>query len=129
MIRILCRLERTILRIDSGGCIPASLSESLGNTLAVVHSGVATESMASCQGWQLGKSILQCNKYMLENKVCCDVKFVFTQVKPACVTAHKFMLISRSPVFYEMFKETKMGGNEAIEITDICPEIFQEMLR
>ncbi len=57
--------------------------------------------------WQMEKSVLECNRHMLENQLECDVKFTFlppegsrfTYIQDPSISAHKYMLISRSPVF------------------------------
>lgn len=85
--------------------------------------------------WQHGKSLKECNKYMLENEIATDVCF---EVGPrdghqGLVRAHKYILIARSAVFEAMFcggmSESKADANSKIPITDVEVEIFEELLR
>ncbi len=88
------------------------------------------------QDWQVGKKVLECNKYMFENAVGCDVTFTFPppmgglgqKVTPS-LSAHKYVLISRSPVFYAMLLGPAHDESGEISIEDINMESFKEMLR
>lgn len=91
--------------------------------------------LRTCAEWQHGKSLKECNKYMLENEIATDVCF---EVGPrdghqGLVRAHKYILIARSAVFEAMFcggmSESKADANSKIPITDVEVEIFQELLR
>ena len=81
--------------------------------------------------WQVNKSILECNKYMLENQLDCDVIFNFLSADGVTltITAHKYMLISRSPVFYAMLAGPAREESGNILIPDIEKNIFEELLR
>ena len=80
------------------------------------------------QDWQLNKDVLACNKYMLDNQINCDVKFTFP-AEDNSISAHTYMLISRSPVFYAMFAGPARDQSGLIAINDINKECFEEMLR
>ena len=45
------------------------------------------------------------------------------------ISAHKFMLVSRSPVFCAMFTGPAKDENSEIKIEDVDKEAFTEMLR
>lgn len=89
------------------------------------------------EDWQMEKSILECNRHMLENQLECDVKFTFippeglsfTYTQDPSISAHKYMLISRSPVFYAMLAGPAKDESGIIHIQDIDQESFREMLR
>nr|XP_022307254.1 BTB/POZ domain-containing protein 6-like isoform X4 [Crassostrea virginica] len=78
--------------------------------------------------WQTGKNVLQCNKYMLDNRLYCDVKF---QVGKAgkLISAHKYVLASRSSVFAAMFYGGLPETSDVIVVSDIEPEVFDILLR
>ncbi|CAG2224276.1 BTBD3_6 [Mytilus edulis] len=77
--------------------------------------------------WQIGKSLSDRMKYMLNNQLMCDVTFhVGTGKTP--IKAHKYMLVSSSPVFYSMF-EGPLAEKGIIEIVDIEPEYFNMILQ
>lgn len=86
--------------------------------------------------WQFGKSIVQCNRYMLDNEINTDVCF---EVGPpegcqqGLIRAHKFVLISRSAVFEAMFcggmSESRAEPDFKIPITDVDVNIFRELLK
>ena len=91
---------------------------------------------ASTVDWQVGKSVLGSNKYILENQIRCDVTFDLTSADSTAKTigAHTLILTSRSPVFDAMFSERWSGdigeGKErSIRIEDISYDSFREFLR
>jgi len=85
--------------------------------------------------WQSGKTLEQRVQYMLDNEIATDVCFEVgpPDDTPVEIRAHKFMLISGSPVFEAMFSskmsETKNESEAKIRIVDINAEIFQLLLR
>ncbi|VDI09591.1 Hypothetical predicted protein [Mytilus galloprovincialis] len=83
--------------------------------------------MEAKSDWQIGKSLSDRMKYMLNNQLMCDVTFhVGTDKTP--IQAHKYMLASSSPVFYSMF-EGPLAEKGIIEIVDIEPEYFNMILQ
>ena len=83
------------------------------------------------RGWQVGRSLLDCHKYMLENHVACDVTFLFPTQDDSSVSvpAHSYMLRCRSPVFEAMLSGNFKETGEDITITDIEPDVFKGILR
>ena len=84
--------------------------------------------------WQVGKTVLAANEYMFENQICTDVFFnINWNMAETTIGAHRYVLISRSPVFEAMFCGHMLengGGNEStVQITDIDADSFQETLR
>ena len=77
-------------------------------------------------------SVLKSNKYMFEHRVACDVTF-FIQYpeggQPTRIPAHKYILYSRSPVFFAQFCGTMATSGEEITIVDIPSSAFLEVLR
>ncbi len=89
----------------------------------------------STQDWQLRKNVLECNKHMFENSIECDVTFSFqpsdrknTNMEGQLISAHKYVLISRSPVFYAMLAGPARDESGIVCIEDIDMESFKEML-
>ena len=86
-------------------------------------------------GWQSEKTVLECNRYMLNNEIATDVCFEVGPQDGATVNirAHKYMLIARSPVFEAMFSsgmvECRNGHERRIRIEDINPLVFREVLK
>ncbi len=90
----------------------------------------------SGQDWQLGKNVLECNKYMFENSIECDITFTFqpsdrkeTNMEGQLLSAHKYVLISRSPVFFAMLAGPARDESGLVGIEDIDIDSFREMLR
>ncbi|KAL5006619.1 hypothetical protein ScPMuIL_015425 [Solemya velum] len=79
--------------------------------------------------WQADKTLLECAQYMLEQEVACDVKVLVGKTKMEKIGAHKFILISRSPVFAAMFCGPLTETQEAITIPDIETGVFKTLLR
>ena len=92
-------------------------------------------------GWQLSKSFMERHKYMYKTKVTADVRFRVGPPEDQTeeILAHKYMLVASSPVFEAMFdpswsesarpEGTTSGRSSPIEIPDILPAAFNEMLR
>ena len=80
------------------------------------------------QMWQLKRDVLECNLYMLEKQVECDTTFTFMEPEEN-ISAHKYMLISRSPVFFAMLAGPARDKSGKIHIEDINKNCFMEMLR
>lgn len=76
--------------------------------------------------WQLNKTLPACMMHMLEHEIMCDISF---RIGPEqkIVKAHKYMLCSRSPVFYTMI-EGSLPETGEIDIPDIDPETFNILL-
>ena len=84
------------------------------------------------QDWQKNKTLSQSMIYMLQNKILSDVTFYmkYADEKEQNISAHKFVLMSRSPVFYTMFntvEELREKGD--VVITDIPSDAMLEFLR
>ena len=85
-------------------------------------------------GWQEERTVLECNRYMLENEIATDVCFEVGPLDGAVVNirAHKYILISRIPVFEAMFSsgmtECNSGPDHKIRINDIEANAFKDFL-
>ncbi|VDI43595.1 BTB/POZ domain-containing protein 1/2 [Mytilus galloprovincialis] len=77
--------------------------------------------------WQDGKSLSECMTYMLEKEIMCDVTFR-VGTDHSIIKAHKYMLASRSPVFYTMFEGSCPEKGEII-VTDINSATFKVLLK
>ena len=100
--------------------------------------------MASAQceetNWQTTReSIRERNKYMFNNSLLSDVKFVMRntskdEAKEKCtervtIPAHKYVLAISSPVFFAMFYGDLAETTDTIELSDCDSEGFLELLR
>ncbi|CAL1536097.1 unnamed protein product [Lymnaea stagnalis] len=71
--------------------------------------------------WQNCDDILKCNQMMLDHQYACDITFLLGK-DGARQGAHRYVLISRSPVFDAMFRTSL--GDDAHEMSDvILPDI------
>lgn len=73
--------------------------------------------------WRTGRTVTQCNKYMLEHEVEGDVTLAVGREK---IKAHRYMLMSRSAVFHS--KLTQQRTLVEINIPDIESDIVHKML-
>ena len=82
--------------------------------------------------WQYGKSVLDCNKHLLEQQVECDVTFSLLDEDGSekSIGAHRIILLSRSPVLEVMvLGRWKEGQTKRIEVDDIEYNVFWQLLR
>lgn len=87
-----------------------------------------SQTMGSSYDWQANKSLGECNKYMLTNQIGCDVGFLVGDDSEV-VFAHKFILISRSCVFYAMLHGLMAEQTDKyITVPDIEKDTFKLML-
>ncbi|XP_067678763.1 BTB/POZ domain-containing protein 6-like [Haliotis asinina] len=77
--------------------------------------------------WQSGKSLAECNLYMLTSEDSCDVSFRVGN-NERIVRAHRYVLMSRSSVLHAMLCGP-LAEKEEIRIPDVEEEIFNDMLR
>ena len=76
--------------------------------------------------WQADGGVLGSNRYMLDNQVDCDVTFCVSKQKQI-ISAHKYVLVSRSSVFYAMLRGP-LQETGPIDVPDIEPDVFQQLL-
>ncbi|OWF48237.1 BTB/POZ domain-containing protein 2-like [Mizuhopecten yessoensis] len=82
------------------------------------------------QDWRDNKSLVQCNRYILEQEIGCDVRFeVGEGDNQKSMAAHKSHLMARSDVFFAMFEGPMAEPNSMIQIPDIEPVTFKLMLQ
>lgn len=77
--------------------------------------------------WQ-HSSLEDTNLHMLENEILCDITFLVGEEREP-VKCHKYMLVSRSPVFYSMFCGTLAELGDTVSVPDSEPEIWKLFLR
>ena len=70
---------------------------------------------------------------MLRCHIACDVTFSVGQTEDSAeeISAHKYMLMSRSPVFFAMFRgqmSEAASDNGTIRVPDVEPDAFRHML-
>ncbi|XP_022336931.1 BTB/POZ domain-containing protein 6-like isoform X3 [Crassostrea virginica] len=84
--------------------------------------------MTAHYDWQANKTLSECNRHMLNNEIAFDVYFLVGENRQV-VGAHRYVLVSRSCVFYAMLIGPMAGkSDEKIAIPDIENEVFQHML-
>ncbi|XP_033725009.1 BTB/POZ domain-containing protein 6-like [Pecten maximus] len=86
--------------------------------------------MATCSpraDWQVDKPLIECFDHLLTSGIASDVTFIVGE-ETNRVSAHKLVLMSRSPVFFAML-EGPMAENGEIIIPDISAETFRLFLR
>lgn len=81
------------------------------------------------QDWRTGRNAAQCNRYMFENQLHCDITFmVGSGDQKQEISAHKYILISRSEVFEAMLVGPLHEHSNMIEIPDVDPASFRKLL-
>ena len=83
---------------------------------------------SSEEDWQSSRSLTECNRYMLENNIGCDVTFLVGEERTK-VLAHKYILIGRSCVFFAMFNGPLAETSVEIALPDIEPNVFRILLQ
>ena len=84
----------------------------------------------SAPDWQTNKSVLECNSYMFDHQVACDIEFlVGPEGSTEVIPAHQYVLISRSPVFFAMFCGELAEKGKQIRLEDVEVQAFTELLR
>ncbi|KAJ8313544.1 hypothetical protein KUTeg_008105 [Tegillarca granosa] len=78
--------------------------------------------------WQSDKSLAECNSRMLTDQIMCDVTFCVGKDSKV-FKAHKYILGSRSSVFFAMLFGTMAETKSKIQIPDIEPDIFEILLK
>ncbi|XP_067655160.1 BTB/POZ domain-containing protein 6-like [Haliotis asinina] len=76
--------------------------------------------------WQGGKTLAQCNLHMLDTEDSCDVTFRVGS-SGHVIKAHRYVLISRSCVFYSMFTGP-LAEKSDVTVPDIEPGDFKTFL-
>ncbi|OWF55515.1 BTB/POZ domain-containing protein 2 [Mizuhopecten yessoensis] len=77
--------------------------------------------------WQVGKTLSECFDHVFTSGIVSDVTFLVGEEMER-ISAHKLVLMSRSPVFYPML-EGPMAEKGDIPIPDISDETFKLFLR
>ncbi len=78
------------------------------------------------------KSVQEANRQMLKLEICTDVEFLVGELPDRKLfRAHKYVLMSRSPVFFAMLSGGMWGtqSKEPIALPDATPTAFGEFLR
>ncbi|XP_052223641.1 BTB/POZ domain-containing protein 6-like [Dreissena polymorpha] len=84
--------------------------------------------MEMASKWQYSESFAETNLKMLENEELCDV-IIAAGNEHKQIKCHKYILASRSPVFYAMFCGTLAESNDVIYVPDIDPSTLDNLLR
>jgi hypothetical protein len=79
--------------------------------------------------WQSNRLFEETNWRMLQDERLCDVTFLVGSGKEEKIMAHRFILASRSSVFFTMFCGSLPEINKTVHIPDIEPAIFRDLLR
>ena len=79
--------------------------------------------------WQAMRgTVAQRNKYMFNNPLLSDIKFVFPN-NGKIIPAHKYVLAISSSVFFAMFYGDLAETRDTIDIIDCDPDTFLSFLR
>lgn len=93
----------------------------------------SSASAADCNWQTTRKTLMERNKFMFNNALISDVKFVVKDSTSAdrmvALPAHKYVLSISSPVFFAMFYGDIAETGDAIELPDCDSESFLEFLR
>jgi hypothetical protein len=73
------------------------------------------------------QGVLACNRHMLENQLACDIWFTLGPHREK-VGAHRFVLQSRSGVFYAML-DGPGADRTHFDLPDVQPKVFWQLLR
>ena len=79
-----------------------------------------------CQWQRATPSVVESNRTMFNRQLQCDVVFVVGEGR-ALVGAHRFVLVSRSDVFYRMFCGP-MAETGPVVVPDVTEDVFREFL-
>ncbi|WAR27988.1 BTBD2-like protein, partial [Mya arenaria] len=79
------------------------------------------------EAWQYEEPFAVTNVHMLDADVLCDVTILAGKEKQE-VRCHRFMLASRSPVFYTMFCGS-LPEASVVEIPDVEADVFRTIVR
>ncbi|XP_045199005.1 BTB/POZ domain-containing protein 6-like [Mercenaria mercenaria] len=77
--------------------------------------------------WQTGKSLIEANIYMLHNEIATDVIFLVGDAREE-VCAHKYVMMSRSPVLLRALKDHMENTDIAVNVPDVTMETFRDVL-
>lgn len=77
--------------------------------------------------WQTGKSLIEANSHMLRNEVACDVIFLVGDSKDE-VPAHKFVVMSRSPVLLRALIEHTDNPEVSVNVPEVGVDTFRDVL-
>ena len=64
---------------------------------------------------------------MLRNEVSCDVTFIVGDIREE-IRAHKYVMMSRSPVLMKALINHMSDTNVAVDVPDVKPSTFRDML-
>ncbi|WAR01932.1 BTBD2-like protein [Mya arenaria] len=79
------------------------------------------------ESWQHAESFAVTNTYMLDAEVLCDVTILAGKDEQE-VKCHRFMLASRSPVFYTMFCGS-LPETGVVQVPDVEASVFRQVVR
>ena len=88
----------------------------------------ATHMFQNDDNWQEGKSLKECNYYMLTYEVDCDVTFLVGEYKEA-IKCHKYVLMSRNSKFYKILQKFRVQIDTLLTIPDIQADVFRELIK
>ncbi|KAL8575271.1 hypothetical protein ACOMHN_001816 [Nucella lapillus] len=81
----------------------------------------------SAADWQAQLTALECNHYMFEHQIHCDVHFRVGAVGQV-LGAHRYVLESRSDVFTVMF-HGPLAEKDVVDVPEVEPDDFKEFLK
>lgn len=78
--------------------------------------------------WQAYKTTTACNEHMLVNQLACDVTFLCGESERK-ISAHKYILISRSCIFNEMLSTEGTVLANPVLLPDVTIDTFRVVLK
>ncbi|XP_046346950.2 BTB/POZ domain-containing protein 6-like [Haliotis rufescens] len=94
--------------------------------MAAVNVQQAEDTSGFVDNWQAGKTLAQCNLRMFDAEELCDVTFRVGSTGHV-ITAHRYVLISRSCVFHAMFTGPLAETSE-VSVPEIEHKEFRQFL-
>ena len=110
---------------------PMAIASSLRSDNLELHSGPPSAGHDPDHNWQANKAtVRERNAIMFNSELMADVHFVVGSAPHAQrIPAHRYVLATGSSVFYAMFYGGLADGKNDIEIPDIEPTAFLNLLR
>ncbi|XP_071111347.1 BTB/POZ domain-containing protein 6-like [Haliotis cracherodii] len=91
-------------------------------------SGSITRATTASRDWQTGKNSTECNRYMLEHQLDCDVTFEVGESQEI-IRAHSYILKSRSQGLYDCLSSSADGNPRTLPLPETTAPALQCVLR
>ena len=119
-------VSSSLTSLNSSVSVRSKLNGSAGSVLSAHRPTSHPTSHPDSQWQRATPSVLESNRTMFNRQLNCDVIFVVGGCR-ALIGAHRFVLLSRSDVFFRMFCGPMAEGGP-IEIPDVTEDVFRQIL-